>query len=111
MQRKKNRLLVPALLFIAILALSIGGLILAQNLRNPQMDSPNGIADQDDIPRVTADEAYQALQNAEAVIVDTRSETAYQSQHISGSVNIPLDQIETRMDELDPETWVITYCT
>lgn len=111
MQRRKNNLLLPALLWVAVLALSIGGLFLVQNLQNNPMDSPDGNTNQDDIPRITPAEAYQALQKAEAVIVDTRSEADYQSQHIPGAVNIPLDQIEARIGELDPESWVITYCT
>jgi len=76
---KNNRILLPAFLFVVILALSISGLILAQSLRQTHVDSPDQIADQDDIPRVNPDEAHQAFQNGEAAIVDTRSETEYQS--------------------------------
>jgi rhodanese-related sulfurtransferase len=31
--------------------------------------------------------------------------------HIPGSLSIPLAEIETRLSELDPNQWIITYCT
>jgi hypothetical protein len=103
MRRKKKNVLLPIVLFVAVLALSIGGLILAQNLRNERIANPGDISSSDDIPRITADEAYQAYINGEVVIVDTRSEADFQTQHISGAVHMPLDQIEARMHELDPD--------
>jgi hypothetical protein len=112
MRRKKKRSgLIVIAAFVIVVALSIVGLIIAQNQRQAQIESPGPVTSQDDVPRLTAAEAYQAQINGEAVIVDTRSEAQYQQQHIAGSINIPLDQLETRMSELDPSTWYITYCT
>lgn len=111
MRRKKNSGLIVIIAFTAVVALSIVGLIFAQNLRQARIESPVQVTSQDDIPRLTVDEAYQAQINGEGVIVDTRSEAQFQQQHIAGSINVPLDQLETRMAELDPGTWYITYCT
>ncbi|MDY6867643.1 MAG: rhodanese-like domain-containing protein [Chloroflexota bacterium] len=111
MRRNKKSALLPIILFLIVLALSIGGLILAQNLRRARIADPSEVSNPDDVPRVTVSEAYQAVNNGEAVIVDTRSEIDYQNQHIAGAVNISLSEIEDRMSELDPDTWVITYCT
>jgi cytoskeletal protein RodZ len=111
MQRKKNNNLLPIILFIVVLALSIGGLVLAQNLRQARIENPGEVTNQDAIPRVTAKEAYQAQLNSEAVIVDTRSEVQFQAQHVAGAINIPVDQVEAWLGELDPDTWYITYCT
>jgi len=111
MRRRKKHFILPIVLFIAVLVLSIGGLILAENLRRTRIENPGEISTSDDIPRITAGEAYQAYNNGEAVFVDTRSELDYQNQHIAGAINIPLDQTEERMDQLDRSTWVITYCT
>jgi len=60
---------------------------------------------------LTAKEAYEAQQSGKAVIVDTRSAIQYDAGHIAGSISLPLDQLESRMGELDPDTWYITYCT
>ncbi len=111
MQKKKKRNLLPIILFAVVIGLSIIGILIAQNLRQASIETPTLAASQDDVPRVTAQEAYQAQSNHEAVIVDTRSETQYQQEHVTGSINIPLDQLENRMSELDPSIWYITYCT
>lgn len=112
MQKKKKRGLLPIILFVAVIGLSIIGLIIGNSLRQTKIANPTEVASsQDDVPRVTTAEAYQAQSDHEAVIVDTRSSTQYDQEHIAGSINIPLDQLENRMSELDPGTWYITYCT
>jgi hypothetical protein len=111
MRRKKKRSgLIVIIAFVGVVALSIMGLIIAQNQRQARIDAPGPVANQDEVPRLTAEEAYQAQANG-AVIVDTRSAAQYGQQHIAGSINVPLDQLETRIPELDPNTWYITYCT
>ncbi len=111
MNKKKNSALLPIILFAAILVISISGLLLAQNLRRAQIENPGNYINQDQIPRVTAQEAHQALKNGEAVLLDTRSEAQFQALHAAGAINIPVNEIEFRLDELDPNTWYITYCT
>jgi len=111
MYKKKNKALVPVLIFVAVIALSIGGLILAQNLRKAEIENPGDYATQDDIPRLTAEEAYQAVMDGEAVLVDTRSESQFEAQHAAGAINVPIDQIDSYLVELDKNTWYITYCT
>lgn len=45
-----------------------------------------------------------------AVIVDVRTPGEFASGHIQGAVNIPLDQLEKRITELNKEIPVITCC-
>ena len=111
MRKKKNSTLLPILLFIGVLALSVGGLILTQNLRKAEIRDPQQYTNQDDIPRVSIQEAYQAMLNGEAVLVDTRSGAEFFKQHTAGAINLPIDQIESRLAELDPGIWYLTYCT
>ncbi|MDY6847487.1 MAG: rhodanese-like domain-containing protein [Chloroflexota bacterium] len=111
MKRKKNQALLPTILFAGVIVISIVGLILADNIRQARISNPGEITNQDEIPRVTAEEAYQAMLAGEAVIVDTRSESEYQSQRVAGAISLPIDQVEGRVGELDPDTWYITYCT
>ena len=111
MYKRKNKALIPVIVFVAVLGLSIGALILAQNLRKAEIENPGKYATQDDIPRLTAEEAYQAVMDGEAVLVDTRSESQFEAQHAAGAINVPIDQIDARLVELDPNTWYITYCT
>ena len=111
MRKKKNRALLPFILFVLIIALSIGALIFADNLRKAQIANPGSYVNQDEIPRLTVEEAYRAVQAGDAVLVDTRSEAQYLAQHAAGAINLPVDQVQTRLGELDPDTWYITYCT
>jgi hypothetical protein len=111
MRKRKKPLLIPIFLFAAVLVLTIGGLILAQNLRRARIANPGEITNQDEIPRLTADEAYQAVSNGEAVLVDTRSPAEFGSQRAAGAINIPVTQVESLVSELDAETWYISYCT
>lgn len=63
------------------------------------------------IPRVRITDAKAALDAKTAVFVDVRDLDVYQINHINGAVNIPFGEIETRYRELDPNQWIITYCT
>ena len=64
-----------------------------------------------EIERVSVEEAKAAFDSGTAVFVDVRSAEAYQAAHISGSVNIPSEELEARLSELDKTEWIITYCT
>jgi len=61
--------------------------------------------------RVRVKDAWQADQQGDAVFVDTRDAESFARMHIPGAVNIPLAEMATRYQELDPNQWIITYCT
>lgn len=52
---------------------------------------------------------YKLLVKEGAVIVDVRSPAEFAAGHIKGSVNIPLEELSFRMDELE-DKMVITCC-
>ncbi len=45
-----------------------------------------------------------------ATILDVRTPGEYAGGHIRGSVNIPVDQLKTRMQKLNKEKAIITCC-
>ena len=108
-----------------VLFLVTGGilLILAAVLLNSQSGTdsatfpPSPISSGQDeetypeIERVSLEDAKAALDADKAVFVDVRGAEAYAMSHIPGSLSIPLAEIETRLSELDPNQWIITYCT
>ena len=63
------------------------------------------------IERVTLADARAALDAQSAVFLDVRDPVSFEAGHIPGSVNIPITELETRVSELDPNQWIITYCT
>jgi len=45
-----------------------------------------------------------------ALLVDVRSGSEFASGHIPGAVNIPMDQIEARLDDLDRDLQIVLIC-
>jgi rhodanese-related sulfurtransferase len=43
--------------------------------------------------------------------VDVRDTASFQSGHITGALNIPINELQQRYKELNPGDWIITYCT
>lgn len=64
-----------------------------------------------EIQRVTLEESKAAFDNEEATFVDVRTASSYEASHIPGALSIPLAELEERIGELDPNQWIITYCT
>ena len=50
------------------------------------------------------------LKAAGALIVDVRTPAEFETGHVPGSVNIPLDQFQARMGEIDPHKPVLLCC-
>jgi 3-mercaptopyruvate sulfurtransferase SseA len=64
-----------------------------------------------DVPRVTVGDARSAYESKQAVIVDVRSTGQYDQSHIAGALSIPLSELTSRLNELNKDQWIITYCT
>ena len=111
MRKRKQNAYLPFIVLAVVLVITVVSLVIAGQVRQANIDDPGEFASQDDVPRLTAKEAYEAQMNGEAVIVDTRSAIQYDTGHIAGAISVPLDQLESRMAELDPNIWYITYCT
>lgn len=76
--------------------------------------SQGGIPQTEDaVPRVTVEQAKAAVDTGAAVIVDVRSQEAYETSRIAGALFIPLEDFENNITSLDlgKEQWIITYCT
>jgi 3-mercaptopyruvate sulfurtransferase SseA len=64
-----------------------------------------------ELPRVRLADAKAAYDQKQAVFVDVRSTDSYQAGHIPDALSIPVDDLESRLKELKPTDWIITYCT
>lgn len=63
------------------------------------------------IELITVDEAYEIfLEDKNYLFLDARSKDKYDSNHIEGAINIPLAEIENRLDEIPVDRLVIVYC-
>jgi len=60
---------------------------------------------------ITVDEAYEVfLNNEDYLFIDVRSEDEYEGSHIEDAINIPVSEIEERLDEIPKDKPVIVYC-
>ncbi len=60
---------------------------------------------------VKVDDVNEMMINGEDfVLVDVRRADEFEAGYIDGAVNIPLEEIATRMDEIDPAAKIVIYC-
>jgi NADPH-dependent 2,4-dienoyl-CoA reductase/sulfur reductase-like enzyme/rhodanese-related sulfurtransferase len=53
---------------------------------------------------------WEDIKNTNAVILDVRTPAEYASNHIDGALNIPLDELRSRMSELPSQKEIWTCC-
>lgn len=61
-------------------------------------------------PREALALAERGGRDAGITLLDVRSEEEFAEGHLDGAVNIPVDELRERMDELDPGTAYWVYC-
>ncbi|MCB9434859.1 MAG: zinc-ribbon domain-containing protein [Ardenticatenaceae bacterium] len=64
-----------------------------------------------DVPRISVAETKERLDNGTAVVVDVRSSEDYAKSHIIDAFSLPLNELQSRYQELASDTEIITYCT
>jgi hypothetical protein len=64
-----------------------------------------------EIKRIHLGDAKAAFDLKQAVFIDTRGEPYFSQGHIPGALSITEDELQSRLRELDPNSWFITYCT
>lgn len=79
----------------------------------PQTQNNNIPQTEDQVPRITVEDAKAALDSRQAILVDVRSAQSYEASRIAGAISIPMDDIENNINRLalEKNQWIITYCT
>lgn len=110
----KNKPILPLLIVgIGIIFLFTAVILSKQPPSQPSTSQPVLSEEESfpEVPRVSLEEALSANKIGAAVFIDVRDRSAYEETHIPGSLSFPLAQLESQLKELDPEAWIITYCT
>ena len=59
---------------------------------------------------VTTEKAYDMIKQQEIVVLDVRTQEKFNSGYIPGTLLIPLSELESRLDELNPSDHILVYC-
>ncbi len=114
-KEKKSTLTFTAALMITaglvLIALALRFLLFGQD-QPPASGSPKtATISAAQVARVHLKDSKMAYDSGSAVFLDVRSQSSFETSHIPGSLNIPLFELESRLNELHPNDWTITYCT
>jgi 3-mercaptopyruvate sulfurtransferase SseA len=74
---------------------------------NAAQNTPDPAAD---VPRITAADAKKDFDAETAVFVDTRSEYAFNIEHVKGAISVPLEKFEERYKDIPTGKKIIAYC-
>ena len=64
-----------------------------------------------DVPRIEVAVAKKDYDAGAVVIVDSRPESAYKSEHIKGAINIPIGAPDDAFGVLPKDKKIIVYCS
>jgi 3-mercaptopyruvate sulfurtransferase SseA len=75
------------------------------------LPKPSSIKTEDEVPRMTVAEVAAEIEDGAVIVVDVRSAGAFAAAHMTGSINIPTDEIADRAGELPKDGLIVTVCT
>ena len=64
----------------------------------------------DDLEPIPATELLARLKDDLVTVLDVRPPEEYQAGHIPGAINVPLTELEQRLDDIDMSHDVVAYC-
>jgi rhodanese-related sulfurtransferase/DNA-binding transcriptional ArsR family regulator len=63
-----------------------------------------------DTEAVSRDELLTRARTGDVVVLDVRPDAEYAAGHLAGALNIPLEELADRLDELRADIEVVAYC-
>nr|WP_243643116.1 rhodanese-like domain-containing protein [Thermolongibacillus altinsuensis] len=69
-----------------------------------------GCSSESGYKNVAVDEAEKLIAEGKVEVIDVRTQEEFASGHIPGAKLLPLQEIESRMDELDKEKTYLVVC-
>ncbi len=106
---ENRRNLFPLFLLGGGILLLLAGLAAVFLNRPPQAPLTATPASIEQVQRVSLGDTKAAYDAGTVVFVDVRPPSSYEASHIPGALNIPLNELPTRLGELDADAWIITY--
>lgn len=57
-----------------------------------------------------SEELVRKMKEGEVTVLDVRPESEYREGHIAGALNVPVEELEEKLDELPKDREVVAYC-
>lgn len=70
----------------------------------------SNLASKDDAEPLPAEELLGRAREGEVTVLDVRPEEEYAGGHLPGAVNVPLSELEKRLESLPEDQEVVAYC-
>jgi len=64
----------------------------------------------DDLEPIPRDELINRIKEGSVVVLDVRPEKEFDSGHVPGAVNVPLNELEDYLKKMDASQEVVAYC-
>jgi len=68
------------------------------------------VTDRHTFDPVSREELLRRLTDGETMVMDVRPALEYRQGHIAGAWSMPLEELERRLGELDPDHEIVAYC-
>ncbi len=66
---------------------------------------------EDDAPRISLADAKKDFDAGDTIFVDTRSEDNFNTEHVKGAINVPLNDFDKSYKSIPKDKKIITYCS
>jgi len=115
MPRRKKKSILPVVLISIGVLLMLGAVLWVLNPLGtgvaPTPTAPVARSPYPEVTRVSLADAKAAFDTGSAIFIDVRGEPHYSESHIPDALSLTDQDLMNRMDELDKNAWIITYCT
>ena len=59
---------------------------------------------------VTSEQLAERMKNREVIVIDVRPKSEYESGHIEGALNLPVEELKHELKNLSRESEIVAYC-
>lgn len=65
----------------------------------------------EDAPRISLEDAKKDFDAGTAIFIDTRDAGSYNSEHIKNAINIPVSELQAKINTIPTDKKIIAYCS
>ena len=94
----------------AIELMSVLGRIADKQLADLNLLVTTFLTSRDSMEPLASKELFERIKEGSVIVLDVRPVEEYRSGHLPGAINIPLMDLEDKLDKLPPGQEVIAYC-